>query len=223
MKISHGFDFQLFYSKILGFISYLKQRVFKSKIMYEKLHLYLDTFLKLDREAFDEIERKFTKKKFAKGSYLATEGEVITEVHFVIKGCCRFFHKKEGRSVTHWFSFENSFTTSLRSFSTQTPCKEYIQAIEDCTVLSLKHRDLMNLFDKYHQWERLGRLVMEDFSRLMLDRLTSLQTLTAKQRYMMLLQSEPRIIQRIPLNQISSYLGISGETLSRVRSEIRLL
>jgi CRP-like cAMP-binding protein len=191
--------------------------------MYEQLRSYLDIFMKLDKEAAGEIEKNFTKKKFSKGSYLAREGEVVTEVHFVIKGCCRFFHKKEGRAVTHWFSFENSFTTSLRSFSTQTPCKEYIKAIEDCTVLSLKHRDLMNLFDKYHQWERLGRLVMEDFSRLMLDRLTSLQTLTAKQRYMMLLQSEPRIVQRIPLNQISSYLGISGETLSRVRSEIRLL
>jgi CRP-like cAMP-binding protein len=190
--------------------------------MYEQLQTYLDTFMKLDKEASEEIERKFIKKKFPKGSYLAREGEVITEVHFVIKGCYRFFHKKEGRSVTHWFSFENSFTTSLRSFSTQTPCKEYVQAIEDCTVLSLKHRDLMNLFEKYHQWERLGRLIMEDFSRLMLDRLTSLQTLTAKQRYIMLLQSEPRIVQRIPLNQISSYLGISGETLSRVRSQIRI-
>lgn len=89
-------------------------------------------------------------------------------------------------------------------------------------MLSLQYEELSKLYEQYQQWERLGRLVMEDFGRQMLDRLTALQTLTAKQRYIMLLQCEPRIIQRIPLNLVSSYLGITGETLSRVRSEIRI-
>ncbi|MGB5927782.1 MAG: Crp/Fnr family transcriptional regulator [Cyclobacteriaceae bacterium] len=190
--------------------------------MYNQLRDYLDTFVKLDEEAADEIESNFVLKKFPKNSFLAMEGEVATEVHFLIKGCCRFFHKKNNRAVTHWFSFENTFTTALRSFTTQTPCNEYILTLEECTVLSLRHQNLMRMYDKHKQWERLGRLVMEDFSRLMLERVTNLQTLTAKQRYITLLEKEPRIIQRIPLNLVSSYLGISGETLSRVRSEIRI-
>lgn len=190
--------------------------------MNDQLRAYLDGFLKLDGEAAKEIDSKFYKKQYPRSSFLAKEGETTKEVHFLIKGCCRFFHKKNNRAVTHWFSFENTFTTSLRSFTTQTPCKEYIQAIEECTVLSLKYHDLMRMYDKHKQWERLGRLIMEDFSRRMLDRVTALQNLTAKQRYIMLLKSEPRIIQRMPLNLVSSYLGISGETLSRVRSEIRI-
>lgn len=190
--------------------------------MYEQLRDYLDTFVKLDTEATKEIEANFVEKTFPKNSFLAVEGEITTELHFLIKGCCRFFHKKNKRAITHWFSFENTFTTALRSFTTQTPCNEYILALENCTVLSLKHDDLMKMYDRHKQWERLGRLIMEDFSRLMLERVTTLQTLTAKQRYIMLLESEPRIIQRIPLNLVASYLGISGETLSRVRSEIRI-
>ena len=189
--------------------------------MYEQLHDYLDNFVKLDDEAANEIEANFVKRKFPKNSFLAIEGEITKETHFLVKGCCRFFHIKNRRAITHWFSFENTFTTALRSFTTQTPSNEYIQAIEDCTVLSLSYQDLMKMYDKHKQWERLGRLVMEDFSRLMLDRVTALHTLTAKQRYIMILESEPRIIQRIPLNLISSYLGISSETLSRVRSDIR--
>lgn len=218
----HEFDFQPFYSRILYFISYLNPWRDKTKNMYEQLRIYLDSFVKLDEEAALEIERNFIKRNFPKGSFLAEEGEITKEVHFLLKGCCRFFHKKNNRAMTHWFSFENTFTTSLRSFTTQTPCKEYIQAIEECTVLSLRHQDLMIMYDKHKQWDRLGRLVMEDFSRRMLDRVTALQNLSAKQRYIMLLKSEPRIIQRIPLNLVSSYLGISGETLSRVRSAIRV-
>lgn len=216
------FDFQSFYSKLLRFISYLNSGRYKTKNMYEQLRVYLNSFVKLDGEAAREIEKNFVKKSFPKGSFLAKEGEITREVHFIIMGCCRFYHVKDGRTVTHWFSFENTFTTSLRSFTSQTPSVEYIQAIENCTVLSMKYDDLSELYKKYHQWERLGRLIMEDFSRKMLDRITALQTLTAKQRYIMLLKCEPRIIQRIPLNLVSSYLGISGETLSRVRSEIRI-
>jgi CRP-like cAMP-binding protein len=222
-KFLHHLDFQLCRSKILRFISYLNPNWYKTKIMYEQLQVYLNSFVKLDEEAALEIERKFVKRNFRKGSFLAIEGEVTKEAYFLIKGCCRFYHVKNEKAVTHWFSFENTFVTSLRSFTTQTPSVEYIQAIENCTVLSLKYDELNSLYAKYQQWERLGRLIMEDFSRQMLDKLTALQTLTAKQRYIMLLQSEPRIIQRIPLNHVSSYLGISGETLSRVHSEIRIL
>ncbi len=220
LRTLHEFDFQPFCSKIFLLISYLNP--WRQENMYEQLRVYLDSFVKLDDEAALEIEKKFVKKKFPKGSFLAHEGEITREVHFIIKGCCRFYHVKDGRTVTHWFSFEDTFTTSLRSFTTQTPSVEYIQAVENCTVLSLQYEELSKLYEQYQQWERLGRLVMEDFGRQMLDRLTALQTLTAKQRYIMLLQCEPRIIQRIPLNLVSSYLGITGETLSRVRSEIRI-
>jgi CRP-like cAMP-binding protein len=188
---------------------------------YLSLSDYLRTFLAFSPEAESEIRNKFQFRKQAKGFFFSKKDEVCQEVYFLVKGACRYFHFKENKEITHWFGFEGSFVTSFYSFTTQQPSFESIQLIEPGILLSISYCDLIALYSRYHDWERAGRLVVEEYARRLMGRLTSLQALTAIQRYALLFQQEPRILQRIPLGHVSSYLGMSQETLSRVRAQIR--
>lgn len=189
--------------------------------MHEQLVKYLDGFLILDCQAALEVRKNFGITRYAKGEVIVRAGETVDQIHFIAQGCCRHYTKQKNKSITHWFGFENSFATAFYSLTTGNPSQEYIQLLEDSIFLSINYPDLLNLYNSYQEWARLGRLILEDFGRHTLHIINSFRTLSPKQRYLMLLQKEPRIIQRVPLGYISSYLGITQEALSRIRSRIR--
>ena len=175
----------------------------------------------LNHSAAEEIKKNFLIQRLPKGKLVVSAGEKVDQAHFIVRGCCCNYSKKRDKLITHWFGFENSFVTDFYSFTTGKPSGGYIQLVEDSVLLSIRYNNLLKLYNNYHDWERLGRLIFEDFGRRTLNMITQFQTLGAKQRYTMLLRNDPRIVQRIPLGYISSYLGISQETLSRIRSQIR--
>lgn len=190
--------------------------------MYEQLKSYLDGFLRLSDSAGNEIERNFKVQKFPKGKLIVKAGKIIDQVHFVVKGCFRYYHIKGQKTITYWFEFENFFITSLCSFTTGKPSREYIEALEDSVVLSIANKDLRKLHDHYHEFERLSRLITEDYARRLQNRILGLQIPKATLRYLHLMKTEPQVIKRVPLSYISSYLNISQETLSRIRASIRV-
>ena len=185
--------------------------------MYDNLRNYFNGFLRLSDIAAGEIEKNFRAQRLRKGK-LAFK---TNHMHFIVQGCCCLYSKKNNKPVTHYIGFENTLISNFYNVTTDKPENEYIHLVEDSTFLSIRNADLKELYNNYHEWERLGRLISEDFGRRTLNLITKFRTLNAKQRYIMLLCKEPRVVQRIPLGHISSYLGISQETLSRIRSNMR--
>ena len=96
---------------------------------------------------------------------------------------------------------------------------QIIQAIEDCVLTELSFSSLQNLYKTFPETERLGRIITENYYIKLEERILSLQFKTAKERYQKLMQKKPSLIQRVSLGQIASYLGITQETLSRIRAE----
>lgn len=141
-------------------------------------------------------------------------------MYFLEKGCVRGYYNLDGKEVTYWFGFEHSFVTSFYSFISRKPAFENIQLIEDCTVLAISYDDLQKLYDKYPEIERLVRIINENYYVRLEERFVAAQFKTAKERYAGLLDFSPHILQRMPLGYIASYLGISQETLSRIRGKI---
>ena len=131
----------------------------------------------------------------------------------------RAFHYKDGREVTNWFGFENSLVTSFRSFIDQQPGHEYIQALEAVTGWFINRDSLYELYSFYPAVERLGRTTCEQYYIRLEDRYVEAHFKTARQRYENLMESHPHFLQRVPLGYIASYLGISQETLSRIRTK----
>lgn len=180
---------------------------------------YLSTFELIHQEARDAIASRLSSFSLDKDELLTKEGQVCQRLFFLVSGCIRGYHYKDGREVTNWFGFENDIVTSFRSFIDRQPGHEYIQAIEPVSGWSIRRDELYALYQQHPAIERLGRITCEQYYIRLEDRYVNGHFKTAGQRYEDLMNSHPHFLQRVPLGYIASYLGISQETLSRIRSK----
>jgi CRP-like cAMP-binding protein len=155
----------------------------------------------------------------AKNELLLSEGRICRHLYFLEKGAIRGFYNLDGKEITHWFGFENDFVTSFHSFITGEPALENIQLMEGSVLWAIPKETLNELLSKHHEVERLVRIAYEKYYIRLEERFVNAQFKTATERYENLLQHSPFILERVPLGFIASYLGISQETLSRIRSK----
>lgn len=187
---------------------------------FEKIKSYITDVIQMDDSTFNSALDYFTIKHIKKGDYVLREGQVCDRIIYINKGLLRTFHIKNGNEVNTCFCMENSITSSLESFVNQTISKEYIQTIEDTSIVSLSYKNLMKLYQLNPKWESLSRLLTEKECARLSERIDTLSFETAKEKYLHLLKKQPEIIQRVAIQHIASYIGVSRETLSRIRSKI---
>lgn len=178
------------------------------------LHFRIPT---ASREALEQL---FIQKAFQKNDLLIEDGQVCRHLYFLEHGCIRGFYNIDGKDISQWFGFENDFVTSFRSFITKTASTEYIQVVEDSVLWSITKDELENLLQQYPELEKLVRLIYEQYYIRLEERYSNAHFKNATERYEDLLKNSPHILQRMPLGYIASYLGISAETLSRIRNKI---
>lgn len=154
----------------------------------------------------------------SKDYFLLKENTVSDYIYFIEKGIGRIYYYKNGKEITEWLALDEQFFLSITSFFQRTPSHLIIQTIEPSVVYGIHHDDFMRLADKYHDVERLLRKMVTASLILSQVRMDSIQFESAQQRYEKLLERTPQIVQRVPLTYIASFLGITLETLSRIRS-----
>ena len=135
-------------------------------------------------------------------------------------GLLRSFYTLKEKETTTFFLREGSVAVALRSLVETIPSIENIQAIEDSELIVIKRESLYELYRESWKWQQVGRRVVEDSYIDMEQRSISLQTLSAQERYEQFLIEFPEVIKVVPLHQIASFLGISPETLSRIRGSL---
>ncbi|MGV3504731.1 MAG: Crp/Fnr family transcriptional regulator [Adhaeribacter sp.] len=172
----------------------------------------------ISSEAREALSKALTQVKIPRNSFLIQESMVCNNLYFLEQGCLRGYYNLDGKEITYWFGFENNFITSFYSFISRKPGLENIQILEDATLWGINYHALNQLFDFHKDLERLVRIINEQYYIKLEERLMAMQFKTARERYEQLLVTSPHILQRISLGQIASYLGISQETLSRIRS-----
>jgi CRP-like cAMP-binding protein len=185
----------------------------------QNLLTHIKNYSPLSSEAQHALQDCFEKISFSKNEYLLTQGQVCRQLYFLEKGALRGFYNLDGKEITHWFGFENDFVTSFHSFITSEAAVENIQLIEGSILWTISKETLTGLFNQHHEIERLVRIVYEKYYIRLEERFVNAQFKTASERYENLLLHTPHIIERVPLGYIASYLGISQETLSRIRSK----
>ena len=121
--------------------------------------------------------------------------------------------------ITDWFASKNQVIGSIMRIYRKNSNRHYIQVLENTTLIAIKNSSLEKLYKKYHTFERIGRLMVTESLIRLQERVIALQFYSAKERYELLLQQNPEIIKKVALTHIASYLGITLETLSRVRSQ----
>jgi CRP-like cAMP-binding protein len=185
----------------------------------EPLFNHIKPYAHLDTIAKEALQNCFEKVIVAKNEYLLKEGQICRHLYFLETGALRGYYNLDGKEITHWFGFENDFVTSFHSFITREPAVENIQLLEGSVLYAISKEQLTDLMQRYHQVEHMVRVVYEKYYIRLEDRFVNAQFKTASERYEDLLRQTPYIIERVPLGYIAAYLGISQETLSRIRSK----
>jgi CRP-like cAMP-binding protein len=186
----------------------------------EKLIQHIQTFHPVTSEAQQSLYDSFKQVTLSKNDFLLTEGKICRHLYFIEQGALRGFYNLEGKEITYWFGFENDFVTSFHSFITGEPAVESIQLIEGCVLWAISKDSLTGLLNRHHDIERLLRIAYEKYYIRLEERFVNAQFKTAAERYEDLLARTPHIPERVSLGHIASYMGISQETLSRIRSRI---
>lgn len=180
--------------------------------------LQLDAIYRLPEPARQAFLEQWKPMRLPKGHVLVREGCVCNHLYYVSKGLVRIYYHKRDREVTEWLAPDDSFFFSIRSFFERTPSRLIIHLLEPSELRVLHHDDLMRLCDQYHEVEKLFRRMITGSLVLSQMRMESLQFETARQRYQNLLEQFPTLLQRVALAHIASFLGITKETLSRIRA-----
>lgn len=173
----------------------------------------------------EECDRYFLEKKIPTAlkskDYFLKEDEINTRMAFVQKGVLRMFYiAEDGKEINVQFFFEDDFVASYQSFITQSKSKYYIQALEDCELITITYDSLQNAYSNSLAWQTFGRIIAEKVYTLSEQRTESLLFQNAEERYLSLAKKRPIVFEKIPLYHIASYLGIERESLSRLRKKI---
>jgi CRP-like cAMP-binding protein len=174
---------------------------------------------------FDEAEWAVFKEhlgfRYLKKKQNFTEpGLVCNDFCFVVSGSVRYFHIKDGEEITGYFSFENEFASSYKSFLTQLPGLNYIQALEDTELITISYQNMQQMLANpllAYKMERFGRLIAEYYLICYEERIASFINNTPEERYLQLLSTGRDILQRMPQHYIAHFLGITPVSLSRIR------
>ncbi|MCR4994478.1 MAG: Crp/Fnr family transcriptional regulator [Bacteroidales bacterium] len=156
--------------------------------------------------------------KVFKGGKLLQEGDTCKYMYYVDKGMVRQFYYKSGRDVTEHFSYEGRIVICIESFLKQNPSRLIVEALENSLLFGIPHDELLTLVETDKEMAQLYRRILEHALISSQEHADSQRFENATERYVRLLKSKPEIILRAPMVHVASFLQMTPETLSRVRS-----
>lgn len=180
---------------------------------------YIKYFINLSEKAENDIKRLAIRESIEKGHEILAEGKTCKRIYFLEEGTLRAFFYLKGKDITHWVYPNNSMVTSWHSYINESPSSEYIEATEDSVLVSLTYEEWQYLFKTYPELDRFVRIVMESQIATLDEFYKGYYFLSAKEKYELLINNYPSIVHRANLGHIASMLGISQETLSRIRGK----
>ncbi|MDB5272811.1 MAG: putative transcriptional regulator, Crp/Fnr family [Chitinophagaceae bacterium] len=176
-------------------------------------------FSPLDKEAADELFKDVKTKRFKKGEYIVKPGEVCKHLFFLNEGLAMIcFEKEDKKFVMRFFSEQRLFTV-FDSYLTQTPSEFMLVALEPTTVTMVSHENMEALCKKYHCMETFFRKLVSITPVRMMKRISEMLEENATERYNIFVKEYSTILQRISLGDIANYLGITQQSLSRIRAK----
>lgn len=180
---------------------------------------YLNTLAPLDQRTKVLVESAVTVSVVKRKDLLHSAGTVCRRFHFVESGILRVYYYKDGKEVTAWFAFKGMTASCIDSLFSGAETSYYIDVLEDAKIHSIHYDIIERSFAQYPLLERLGRLMVTENYLLLDQRMKMLVFHSAEERYNNLLRDEPLALQKIPLSLLASYLNVTQETLSRIRSK----
>lgn len=189
--------------------------------MEELINLLLQ-FGDLNKQQIDLILSRAGVLELKKDEYFSEAGKVPRYVGFVLEGVFRFcYYNNKSEEITNYFIDENNFVVDNQRFESQVEASEYIQAVTDCKVVVFTKKDWDEISNTIVGFEMIKANIVKKCLTVAMERRSPLVSEDATTRYLTFLEAFPMLINRIPLSYIASYLGITQQSLSRIRKNIR--
>ena len=187
--------------------------------MTEILIEHIKKFIPVSEELAKRLQEISTERVIEKGKFLHKPNRICENTYFIKSGLLRIFYKKDEKEITDNFSAENEWITSIYSFMKNVPDNCYIEALERSEVIAINILQLEKCFEDFPEMERFGRILISNYFVQQSERIISMQFHTAKEKYQFFCKTSKNKLLRVPLGMLASHLGITQETLSRVRAE----
>jgi CRP-like cAMP-binding protein len=188
--------------------------------MYHILYKHFNKYVALSEDEFEICKSLFQHKKLRKHQYILQNGDISRYETFILKGCTRTYEVDDnGQEHIIQFGLETWWVGDLHSFLTNSPSRLNVDCLEDTEVLQILRTEMEKLYDKVPKLERFFRILIQKAYIASMDRIYSNLSKPAYERYQEFIDKYPHIEQRVPNHQIASYLGITPQSLSRIRSQ----
>lgn len=182
---------------------------------------YIENIAKLSDEEWHAFEQILTVKEFAKKDRFLKQGQISNYSAFIAKGIFRMFTTdNEGNEKIVQFNSENSFLADCESYLNQNPTEYNIEAIENSTLVVFKNKELESLCHKHPIFEKIGRHVTHEILSYYKEHLKIVMTNSPQERYEHILANRSELIQRVSVTFLAQFLGLTRETVSRLRSKV---
>jgi CRP-like cAMP-binding protein len=183
----------------------------------------LSNFFPINRSIEEYLSKHVQPCFFKKGELLLKQGDICLHVYFIQKGLIRGFFKEGKKDITTWITAEYEMVTSIAGLTKREPTEENIQAIEDCNLLAISFADLENMYLLFPEFNIVIRKLLQQYysdaeGRAFIARITN-----AEKKYRHFNHKYYHLVNRVPLKYIASFLGVTIETLSRVRKKISIV
>ena len=189
--------------------------------MFEVLRAYLEKMFPLTEEEFALFHELYIPMELKKGEFLQREGEVVKYAAFVTKGCLRnYVIDNKGREHVVMFAPENWWIVDSNSIMNGTPTTYFVDAIEDSVVLLSDKKTNETIMNRVPGYAKSFQTGVQKHAAAKDKRIVQSLTATAEERYLNFLETYPTIAQRVPQHMLASYLGVTPETVSRIRKSL---
>lgn len=171
----------------------------------------------LSQKAIELLLPELSVLVFPKKHLLVKEGKTSKQVFWIVSGAVRSFYIHNGKEINTWFAFENEIAGSLRNY-TGRPSRESVELLEESTLIALNIEGLQRLSKMNVELAHFIHAGILEYALYLEDKVYHIHLKSARERFKALLEHEPEVFQRVSLTHIASFLGISRETLSRLRA-----
>ena len=190
--------------------------------MINNLIKYCSGFIQLTELDKEAIEQNFKPLKIKRKDFLLKEGITCDFVAFLNSGVIRHYHIKDGNEITCDVTLQNNFITDFKSFTQNIPSNYYFQILKDAELFIIKRTDLFNLYTENRNIESFGRIMAEHVALRTIEIAMSLSSEKPEERVYNLIIKRPDLFQAVPQRYLANLLGISPESLSRIRARKNL-
>lgn len=184
----------------------------------EQVLQYLESILPMSEGCRERVFSILRIKELSRKELLLRAGHICQHIYFIQRGLLRCFYYRNDVEISSWFMREGDVVVSVESFFYQKTSYESIQALEDCELYYFSYRELQQIYREFPEFNFIARVLTEKYYCLSEQRLYSIRMMRASERYEYLVEYHSELLLRVPAKYIASYLGITPEMLSKIKT-----